>query len=99
MENSSTPVEITTNVPPESANDTVEYPVGTIIHCNRCDGNFKTDRTMRGGALNEDRTAARLVTFCLCPRCGMTDTHWVYARDWDRDLNLATLRKIEQKYG
>ncbi len=99
MDSQGTSIDSAPNVPPESMIDSVEYPVGAIFHCNRCDGNFKADKPMRGGALNENRTAARLITFYLCPHCGMTDTHWVYARDWDRDLTLATLRKIEQKYG
>ena len=55
------------------------YPAGIPARCNRCDKVFPLPKDRNGGGFNGN--AARLQQMCLCPRCGQTDTHWIYASD------------------
>ena len=58
------------------------FPIGTIVHCNRCDKAFSLPRNREGWEFNQPKQrSTRLSEFETCPHCGMTDNHWVYAED------------------
>ena len=50
------------------------------IHCNRCNATFEAPKDMERDGFYGTK-AARIRQFCLCPHCGQSDSHWVYAAD------------------
>jgi rubredoxin len=58
----------------------IEVPSTTPVHCNRCDQAFMLSKPATRSAFCGQR-ATRLNEFMMCPHCGMTDSHWIYASD------------------
>lgn len=56
--------------------ETIEQ--GQPIECNRCAKTFAAPKTLRRAQFGGSR-AARIETFCACPHCGQTDSHWFNA--------------------
>ena len=55
---------------------------GQRIHCNRCDQGFEAPKELERFGFCGDR-AARITTFCECPRCHQFDSHWLFVSDID----------------